>query len=170
MARLWPAMPDGRPNFTRLHVRWTRPGTIHLWAFDLLAFNGRDLRLLPLVKRQAVLQTLLERFACPAVSLSEPYEDARWRQPRGGRPTGNGGDYLNGSNERGAGAGFGGQRPPLAHRGCSTPNELHQERMSAEEIPKRRPSPEPLCDDEDDLAAVWAANSTSADKGSPKST
>ena len=39
---------DGRPNFARLHVRWTRPGTIHLWAFDLLAFNGRDLRLQPL--------------------------------------------------------------------------------------------------------------------------
>jgi len=33
---------DGRPNFARLHVRWTRPGTIHLWAFDLLAFNDRD--------------------------------------------------------------------------------------------------------------------------------
>ena len=31
----------GRPNFARLHVRWTRPGTIHLWAFDLLAYNGR---------------------------------------------------------------------------------------------------------------------------------
>ena len=32
---------DGLPNFARLHVRWTRPYTIHLWAFDLLAFNGR---------------------------------------------------------------------------------------------------------------------------------
>ena len=52
-----------------------RPGAIHLWAFDLLAFNGRDLRLQPLVKRQAVLQALLERFGCPAVSLSEPFED-----------------------------------------------------------------------------------------------
>src|SRR5262249_20784531 len=66
---------DGRPNFARLHVRWTRPGTIHLWAFDLLAFNGRDLRPQPLVKRQARLQALLERFGCPAVSLSEPCED-----------------------------------------------------------------------------------------------
>ena len=53
----------------------SRPGTIHLWAFDLLAFNGRDLRLQPLMKRQACLQTLLERFGCPAVSLSEPLED-----------------------------------------------------------------------------------------------
>src|SRR5262249_15435441 len=29
---------DGSPNFARPHVRWTRPGTIHLWAFDLLAW------------------------------------------------------------------------------------------------------------------------------------
>jgi len=62
---------DGRPNFVRLHVRWTRSNTIRLWAFDLLALNGRDLRPQPLVKRQAVLQALLERFGCPAVSLSE---------------------------------------------------------------------------------------------------
>ena len=55
---------DGRPNFARLHVRWTRPGTIHLWAFDLLVFNGRDLRPQPLVKRQARLQALLGRFGC----------------------------------------------------------------------------------------------------------
>src|SRR5262249_52082343 len=66
---------NGRPNFARLHVPCTRPGVIHLWAFDLLAFNGRDLRLQPLVKRQARLQALLERFGCPAVSLSEPFED-----------------------------------------------------------------------------------------------
>jgi len=56
-------------------VRWARPHTIHLWAFDLLAFNGRDFRLQPLVKRQARLRVLLERSGCPAVSLSEPFED-----------------------------------------------------------------------------------------------
>ena len=66
---------DGSPNFARLHVRWARPGTIHLWAFDLLMFNGRDLRLQPLVKRQTRLQALLDRFGCAAVSLSEPFED-----------------------------------------------------------------------------------------------
>jgi ATP-dependent DNA ligase len=66
---------DGRPNFSRLHVRWTRPGTIHPWAFDLLAFNGRDLRLQPLVKRQAILQVLMERFGCHAISLSEAFHD-----------------------------------------------------------------------------------------------
>jgi len=47
---------------------------VHLWAFDLLAFNGRDLRPQPLARRQA-LQVLMERFGCPAVSLSEPFED-----------------------------------------------------------------------------------------------
>jgi bifunctional non-homologous end joining protein LigD len=57
------------------NVRWARPSTIHLWAFDLLAINGRDLRLQPLVKRQARLLAMLELFACPAVSLSEPFED-----------------------------------------------------------------------------------------------
>jgi len=66
---------DGSPNFARLHVRWTRPGAIRLWAFDLLVLNGRDLRLHPLMKRQARLQSLLERFGCPAFSLSETFED-----------------------------------------------------------------------------------------------
>jgi ATP dependent DNA ligase domain len=66
---------DGRPNFARLHVRWTRPGAIHLWAFDLLALNGQDLCSQPLVKRQARLQALLERFGCPAVSASETFAD-----------------------------------------------------------------------------------------------
>jgi len=62
---------EGRPNFARLHVRWTRPHTIHLWAFDLLALHRRDLRPQPVVKRQACLQALLKRIGCPAISLSE---------------------------------------------------------------------------------------------------
>ena len=66
---------DGHQNFARLHVRWTWPGAIHLWAFDLLALNGRDLRSQPLAKRQECLQVLLERFGCPTISLSEPFED-----------------------------------------------------------------------------------------------
>jgi bifunctional non-homologous end joining protein LigD len=64
---------DGLPNFARLHVRWTRPGALHLWAFDLLALNGQDWRQQPLVKRQDRLQALLERFGCPAVRPSETF-------------------------------------------------------------------------------------------------
>ena len=41
---------DVSPNFARLHMRWAKPGIVHLWAFDLLAFNGRELRLQPLLK------------------------------------------------------------------------------------------------------------------------
>ena len=48
---------------------------MHFWAFDLLAINGRDWRPYPLVKRQARLQALLERFDCPAVLPSESFED-----------------------------------------------------------------------------------------------
>jgi bifunctional non-homologous end joining protein LigD len=69
---------DGRPNFARLYLsRWDKPGpaAIHLWAFDLLTFNGRDLRPQPLLERQASLRALLERFGCTAVSLSEPFDD-----------------------------------------------------------------------------------------------
>ena len=39
------------------------------------AANSRDLRPQPLGKHQACLQVLLERFGCPAISLSEPFED-----------------------------------------------------------------------------------------------
>jgi ATP-dependent DNA ligase len=76
-----PLDADGRPNFARLHLLcWATPPTlaVHLWAFDLLAFNGRDLRPHPLVKRQACLQLLMDRFGCPAVSHSERSTTA-WR-------------------------------------------------------------------------------------------
>ena len=56
-------------------MRWAKPPAVHPWAFDLPVFNGRDLRPQPLVKRQRRLQALLVRFGCPAVSLSEPFED-----------------------------------------------------------------------------------------------
>ena len=66
---------DGHPDFRELHRRSAEPGAVHLWAFDLLALNGRDLRPDPLVKRQARLQALLERFDCPAVLPSEVFDD-----------------------------------------------------------------------------------------------
>src|SRR5262245_11082482 len=53
-------------------------------ALDLLAFNGSDLRLQPLVKRQERLQVLLERFGCPAVRTirRRPGASARGRGAR----------------------------------------------------------------------------------------
>jgi hypothetical protein len=44
-------------------------------AFDLLAINGGGVRAQPLVKCQACLQVLTERFSCPAVSLSNHFDD-----------------------------------------------------------------------------------------------
>jgi len=67
--RLWPR------RATELRACVGTGWALHLWAFDLLAFNDRDLRAQSLVKRPACLQVLLERFGCPAVSLSEPFED-----------------------------------------------------------------------------------------------
>ena len=43
-------------------------------AFDLPAFNARNLRPQPPLKRQACLQGLLELFDRPTVSLSGPFE------------------------------------------------------------------------------------------------
>src|SRR5262245_56008909 len=74
-ARSWPAMRMAAQTFARLHVRWSRPGTIQLSMFDLLALNGQDWRPQLLMKRQARLQALLERFGSPAISLSETFED-----------------------------------------------------------------------------------------------
>jgi len=45
-------------------------GTIHLWAFDLLAFNGRDLRPQPLAKRQA-------RLHAPSVVVHSAFDTVR---------------------------------------------------------------------------------------------
>jgi bifunctional non-homologous end joining protein LigD len=41
----------------------------------LLALNGQDWRPQPLVKRQDRLQVLLARFCCPAIALSESFDD-----------------------------------------------------------------------------------------------
>ena len=105
-------MPTGVRIFARLRVRRIRPDALHLWAFDLLAFNGRDLRLQPLVKRQTCLQALLDRFGCPAVSLSEsrrtvacglPRTGERSRRLPGARRTGSDGACLCAAKRRRAG-------------------------------------------------------------------
>jgi bifunctional non-homologous end joining protein LigD len=66
---------EGVPDFAKLHRRQAEPTGVHLWAFDLLGLNGRDLRDQPLAKRQARLRALLERFDCPAVLASQTFDD-----------------------------------------------------------------------------------------------
>jgi len=49
---------DGRPNFRDLLFRQRQAIFI---AFDLLYVNGKDLRLLPLIERKAILKQLIRR-------------------------------------------------------------------------------------------------------------
>ena len=46
-----------------------------MWAFDLLALDGKDLRKLPLEARQRRLQVLVRRFDCPVLLHSEAFDD-----------------------------------------------------------------------------------------------
>lgn len=57
----------GMPDFSRLFLRSANPAELHVWAFDLLVLNSKDLRNWSLEARQGRLRTLLSRFSCPAV-------------------------------------------------------------------------------------------------------
>ena len=67
----------GMPDFWPLFLRSAKPAELHVWAFDLLALDGKDLRKLPLETRQRRLQVLLKRFACPTVLASEAFADGQ---------------------------------------------------------------------------------------------
>jgi bifunctional non-homologous end joining protein LigD len=54
---------------------WAGAATRERRSAHNVAFNGRDLRLQLLVTRQACLQTLLERFGCPAALCLNLFED-----------------------------------------------------------------------------------------------
>jgi bifunctional non-homologous end joining protein LigD len=65
----------GMPNFWPLFLRSAKPAQLHIWTFDLLAVNGKDLRKWSLEARQGRLQILLSRFACPVLLASEAFND-----------------------------------------------------------------------------------------------
>jgi bifunctional non-homologous end joining protein LigD len=69
--------PRGVPDFWPLFLRSAKPTELHVWAFDLLALDGKDLRKWSLERRQARLQALLSRFACPMVLASECFADGQ---------------------------------------------------------------------------------------------
>jgi bifunctional non-homologous end joining protein LigD len=52
--------PDGRTNFYRLMFRRERP---FFYAFDLLAVDGEDLTMLPLVERKVRLHAIMPRVS-----------------------------------------------------------------------------------------------------------
>jgi bifunctional non-homologous end joining protein LigD len=65
----------GMPNFWKLFLRSAKPAELHVWAFDLLALNSKDLRRWSLEARQGRLQGLVSRFGCPGVLASESFAD-----------------------------------------------------------------------------------------------
>jgi bifunctional non-homologous end joining protein LigD len=63
---------DGKPDFYAL---MRRDGDVCVWGFDLLAFNGRDLRTRPLAMRKQKLRDLLIATDDHTLRFSESFED-----------------------------------------------------------------------------------------------
>ena len=66
---------EGMPDFWRLFLRSAKPVELHVWAFDLLALNRKDLRKVSLEARQVRLQALVSRFDCPVLLHSKAFDD-----------------------------------------------------------------------------------------------
>ena len=64
----------GMPDFRKLHFA-AADGNLCLWAFDLLHLNGKDLLDVPLAKRRAKLQALIERHDHPSILFSSAFDD-----------------------------------------------------------------------------------------------
>ena len=67
---------SGLPSFLKLHLRrGKRAAGLHLFAFDLLHMNGREVCAEPLVARQGRLATLLARSSVPVLHPVTSFED-----------------------------------------------------------------------------------------------
>lgn len=66
----------GIPDFGALQLAFetSKSDQIILYLFDIVYFNGYDLRALPLVKRRAILTNLLKKVDSDQVRLSETFE------------------------------------------------------------------------------------------------
>ncbi len=65
---------EGKPSFSALQHSQFTPESLHFYVFDLLAYDGRDLRKLPLADRRRLLEDhVLQRMRDP-VRLSEVFE------------------------------------------------------------------------------------------------
>ncbi|HEX6715749.1 MAG TPA: non-homologous end-joining DNA ligase [Pyrinomonadaceae bacterium] len=63
----------GRPSFSALqHSRFT-PDALYFYVFDLLAYQGKDLRKLPLVERRSLLEERVLKSMRDPVRLSEVF-------------------------------------------------------------------------------------------------
>ena len=61
---------QGRPSFSALHKSRFTPDALHFYVFDLLAYEGRDLRKLPLVQRRELLERYVLKGMRDPIRLS----------------------------------------------------------------------------------------------------
>ena len=64
---------EGRPSFSALHKARFTPDALHFYVFDLLAYQGRDLRKLPLVERRELLEGYVLKAVRDPIRLSEVF-------------------------------------------------------------------------------------------------
>ena len=65
----------GVPDFLALHFQNARSAVVVVWAFDIIYLDGRDLRDLPLIRRQALLSRLVYRTGNNQLRLSETFDN-----------------------------------------------------------------------------------------------
>ena len=79
---------SGKPSFAALQKHKFRPEALHFYAFDLIAYKGKDLRKLPLVDRRMVLEeSALTRMREP-VRLSSVFPTSASRLIAAARKSG----------------------------------------------------------------------------------
>jgi DNA ligase D-like protein (predicted ligase) len=64
----------GRPSFSSLQNSRSRDVKLYYYAFDVLAFRGRDVRSLPLTDRRELLITRIVKDTVDAVRISEVFD------------------------------------------------------------------------------------------------
>ena len=65
---------EGKPSFSALQHSQFTPESLHFYVFDLLAYEGRDLRKLPLADRRRLLEDHALQDMRDPVRLSEVFE------------------------------------------------------------------------------------------------
>ena len=65
---------QGKPSFSALHHSQFTPDALHFYVFDLLAYEGRDLRKVPLADRRILLEVRVLRGMRDPVRLSAVFK------------------------------------------------------------------------------------------------
>src|ERR1043166_6357773 len=67
---------EGRPTFSALHKSRFTPDALHFYVFDLLAYQRRDVRKLPLVERRELLEQYVLKGMRDPIRLSVVFDES----------------------------------------------------------------------------------------------